>query len=211
MRILLVQESDWLKKGPHDQHILAEKLSQRGHETRAIDFDILWKSDAGRGLFSKREVYADVSKIYSDGRVTVIRPGFIRTRIPGVAYASLLLSHWRELRRQIREFVPDVIVGLGILNTYTAVRLAKRSNIPFIHYWLDMLHMLIPVKPLRPVGKLLEKRIVRQADMVLTTNKRLRNRIIELGASPAKTQILTHGIDFDKFNLEAVDRDLVRR
>ena len=42
MKILLVQESDWLKRNPHQQHHLMERLSLRGHEIVVIDYDIDW-------------------------------------------------------------------------------------------------------------------------------------------------------------------------
>jgi hypothetical protein len=43
MKILVVQESDWLEKGPHQSHHLMERMSARGHEVRVIDFEIQWK------------------------------------------------------------------------------------------------------------------------------------------------------------------------
>jgi chemotaxis signal transduction protein len=43
MKILLVQESDWLKRNPHQQHHLMGRMSIRGHETVVIDYDIDWR------------------------------------------------------------------------------------------------------------------------------------------------------------------------
>jgi hypothetical protein len=42
MKILIVQESDWIGRGPHQQHQLADRLSLRGHQVRVIDYEILW-------------------------------------------------------------------------------------------------------------------------------------------------------------------------
>ena len=39
MKILLVQESDWLKRNPHQQHHLMKRLSLRGHEVAVIDYN----------------------------------------------------------------------------------------------------------------------------------------------------------------------------
>ena len=36
MRLLLIQETDWLKRNPLPHHHLAEMLSLRGHEVRVI-------------------------------------------------------------------------------------------------------------------------------------------------------------------------------
>ena len=46
MKILLVQESDWLKRNPHQQHHLMERLSLRGHEITVIDYNIDWKKES---------------------------------------------------------------------------------------------------------------------------------------------------------------------
>ncbi len=116
----MVQESDWLRRGPHDQHHLAEILSLRGHEIRVIDFEVSWKINGIKEHFSRRRVFRNVSKIYNGGQVTVIRPGIIKIKIPGMDYASLIFSHHQEINRQIREFAPDVIVGFGIINSYSA-------------------------------------------------------------------------------------------
>jgi C1A family cysteine protease len=45
MRILAVQDADWIKKGPHQQHHLLEGLSTRGHEICVVGYDQLWKNE----------------------------------------------------------------------------------------------------------------------------------------------------------------------
>lgn len=211
MRVLIVQESDWLKKGPHDQHHLAEKLSLRGHEVRVIDFEILWRSNGDRQLRSGRQVFPDVSKIYDGGHVTVIRPGIVKARLPGADYLSLVFSHWREIQTQMREFAPDVIIGLGILNNYLAMKAARKHGIPFVCYWLDVFHTLIPIKCFRFAGKAIERRILRQSAATLATNRRLRSYQVELGAAPGRAHVLRHGVDRDMFDPDRVDGRAVRK
>ncbi len=211
MKVLIIQESDWLVKGPHDQHHLAEKLSLRGHNVRVIDFEILWKLQSGTGLYTRRKVVSNVTKIYQGSSVTVIRPGILKIKIPGVDYLSLAFTHDRELSRQIKEFAPDIIVGLSILNSYLAARLAKKNKIPFVYYWLDLLYWQIPHKRFRPLGKLLVQKTLKYSDVVLATNKGLRNRQIELGADPRRTHVLPHGVDFDMFNPKRVDGAQIRQ
>ena len=210
LKILIVQESDWLKKGPHDQHHLAEKLSLRGHEIRVIDFEISWRTQNNRGFFPKREVFSNVSKIYEGGQVTVIRPAIVKMKVPGVDYASLIFSHRQEINRQIKEFAPDVTIGLGILNSHIAMKAAQKSNIPFIHWWIDVLYMLIPFRCFQPLGKLVCRRTLRQADVVLVSNKRLRACVVEMGAPVEQTRVLAKGVDFRRFNPDVVDGSVVR-
>ena len=50
MKILVVQESDWLERNPHQQHHLMERMALRGHEIRVIDYPIDWPNDDDSGL-----------------------------------------------------------------------------------------------------------------------------------------------------------------
>jgi len=198
MNILIVQETDWLVRGPHQQHHLAEKLALEGHKIRVIDYEILWRSQGKRALYSKRRVFYNVSKIYQGAKITLIRPGIIR--IPWLDYISLTFAHRKEINRQIREFSPDVIIGLGILNSYLAVKAARYNVIPFVYYWIDVLHRLVPFKVLQPIAKMLEAKTLRLSDRVLVINEKLRDCVIELGAPPKYTHVLKAGIDIEQFS-----------
>lgn len=198
MRILFTQETDWLKRNPLQQHHLAEMLSLRGHEIRVIDYELLWKTQGRKELYSKREVFNNVSKIYSGAKITVIRPGILK--IPGLDYVSLIISHRKEIYRQIKDFSPDVIIGFGILNSYLAVKAATKNNIPFIYHWLDVLHWLIPFKPFQPMGKMIESKVLKQADKVLAVSDRLKDFVTKLGASPQRIEILNPGISLRQFS-----------
>jgi len=198
MNILIVQETDWLVRGPHQQHHLAEKLALEGHKIRVIDYEILWRSQGKRALYSKRRVFYNVSKIYQGAKITLIRPGIIR--IPWLDYISLTFAHRKEINRQIREFSPDVIIGLGILNSYLAVKAARYNVIPFVYYWIDVLHRLVPFKVLQPIAKMLEAKTLRLSDRVLVINEKLRDCVLELGAPPKYTHVLKAGIDIEQFS-----------
>lgn len=197
MKILIVQESDWLKRGPHQQHQLADRLSLRGHQIRVIDYEILWRERAKEGLCSKRQVFGNVSKINAEAKVTVIRPSIIK--MPLLDYVSILFTHQKEINRQIEEFKPDIVIGFSILNSYLAVRTAERNDIPFIYYWIDVLHRLIPFKPLQFIGKTLEHKTLRQADRTLTINDKLKDYVVTAGATANKTRVIRAGIDVEQF------------
>lgn len=198
MKILVVQNTDWLKRNPAQQHHLAEMLSLRGHEILVIDFEILWQAQSRGGLWSRRKIFRNISKIYENTGITVIRPGIVK--IPLADYVSMMLSHQREIERQIREFGPDVIVSFGIV-ALVAGRAAKRKHIPFIYYWIDESHRLIPFKFLQPIGWIIEHEAIKLADKVLAINEKLREYVIRMGALSGKTQVLRAGIDFDQFAL----------
>lgn len=201
MKLLFVQETDWIKRNPAQQHHLAEMLSLRGHDIRVIDYELLWKTQGKRELYSKRQVFSGVSKIHDGARVTLIRPGIIK--IPWLDYVSLIFSHREEIKRQMRQFKPDVIAGFGILNSYLASKVAKESSIPFVYYWIDVLHLLIPFKPFRLLAKLVETKTLKHADRVLVINDKLKDYVVGLGAFPQRTQVLRAGIDIGHFDPSA--------
>ncbi len=207
MRILVVQESDWLEKGPHQSHHLVERLSKRGHEARVIDYEILWREHEKKGIISKREIFENVHKVLNDGSVTVIRPSIIK--LPILDYLSLLHTHRKEIKRQIEEFRPDVIVGFGILNANIALKLAKKNGIPFVYYIIDELHRLVPQKYFQGLARYIESKNMKNADKVISISEGLREYTVQMGADEGKTQVIRAGVDLERFNL--TDRDSVRR
>jgi len=207
MRILVVQESDWLEKGPHQSHHLMERLSRRGHEVRVIDFEIQWTNHGKAGTFSRRKVFRDVHKAIEEGVITVYRPGIVN--LPVLDYVSLAISHAIELRRQIREFRPDVIVGFGILNARIAIALAESKSIPFVYYVIDELHRLVPQGMFRGIAKQTEKNNMNNATVVVSINEMLKEYTVAMGAKERNTLVIGAGVDLGKFD-SANDRERVR-
>ena len=198
MRILFAQEIDWIKQNLGQQHHLAEMLSLRGNEVHVIDCEILQKSEGSKGLFLKRKVFEKISSIHKDANITVIRPGIMN--LPIIKYISLFFSHRNEVNRQIIEFKPEVIVGWGIINSYLAANAAKKNAIPFIYYWIDVLHLLIPNRLFRPLGKIVEKKAVKKADLVLTINEKLKDYVLSLGAVAERIKVIRAGFELERFD-----------
>lgn len=200
MKILVVQESDWFERGPLQQNHLMEILSLRGHEIRVIDHEILWNTNGKKELISKREVFEDTWRIYEGASITVIRPSILK--IPTLDYVSLIISRKKEIEKQIKEFNPDIIVGFFMLSAYLGMKAAKKYNIPFIYYWIDIYHSQIPFKPYQPLGKAIEKEVLEKSDAVVAINEKLRERVIKMGSNPNTTYIERAGIDLNRFNSE---------
>ncbi len=198
MKILITQESDWLKRNPLQQHHLAEMLSLRGYDIRVIDYELLWRTRGRKELYSRREIFNNVSKIYNGANITVIRPGIIK--IPWLDYVSLIFTHKKEIERQIKTFSPDVIIGFGILSSYLAAKAARKNNIPFIFHWLDVLHWLIPFKPFQPIGKMVEIKTLKLTDKVLVISEQLKDFVAGLGVSPELVAVLRPGIPAREFD-----------
>ena len=194
MNILVVQESDWIKRNPHQQHHLMERLSLKGHKIKVIDYPIDWKDE--NGIYQKREVVEDYHKIHPEANIDVIRPSIVK--IPVLVYLYILFSHWREIKHQIREFQPDIIMGFGIINSYIASYVSKKENIPFIYYWIDVLHHLIPEKHFQALGKYLERTTIKNSTQVVTINHKLEEFVRNFGAK--NTKVVGAGIDLNKFD-----------
>jgi len=206
MRILVVQESDWLEKGPHQSHHLMERLSILGHEVRVIDYEILWREHAGHEVVSKRSVHYGVHKATENGNITVVRPAILR--LPILDYLSLAYTHRKEIQRQINEYKPNVVIGFGLLNACIALRLAKKARIPFVYYVIDELHRLVPEAVLRPLAKWIERSNMNASTIVVSINEALREYTIQMGAHPDKTSVVRAGIDFGLYNIGIDSREL---
>ena len=208
MRILVVQESDWLERGPHQSHHVMERLALRGHEIRVIDFEIDWRLRSSGIILPDRVIHRNVHKATPDGRVTVIRPPTIRA--PILEYLSLLVTHYCEISRQMKDFKPQAIVGFGILNSWIAIRLAARHQVPFIHYVIDELQRLVPQPALRGLADKIERNNMRHSTIVAAINEGLRDYSIDMGASPHDTVVVRAGIDLERFSRSA-NRETLRK
>jgi glycosyltransferase involved in cell wall biosynthesis len=207
MKILITQETDWIKRNPIQQHHLAELLSLRGHELRVIDYELQWMTEKKTWGYCQRQVFdKNEPKIYKDAKVAIIRPGILR--IPCLDNISLFFTHRKEIKRQITEFKPDVIVGFGIVNSYLAANAACKNNIPFIYYWLDVLHRLIPTQFFQPLGIMFEKMAIKNSDAILVINEGLKEVVTGLGAPADKVRILRSGIDATRFTPANADNTL---
>ena len=206
MKILVVQESDWVEKGPHQSHHLMERLSKKGHEVRVIDYEILWRLHEDKSLISARKVFKNECKVVDGGDVTVIRPPIIK--LPALDYVSLLYTHRKEIKRQLDEFDPDVIIGFGILNAMLAIRLSEKT--PFVYYIIDSLHRLVPQKAFQSLAKYIESKNTKNADRVITINEKLRDYAIEMGANPDETYVVRAGIDAERYDPNSVDGSEIR-
>ncbi len=197
MRILVLQESDWVAKGPHQGHHLLERMRSRGHEVRVVDFEIRWADRREPSRLARRRVFPDVHKVMEDGKISVIRPLFLR--LPVLDIVSLVFTHWLEVRRQFREFQPDVVVGFGILNAFLGITVARSHGVPFIHYVIDELHRLMPRRMLQGLSKLVEQADYKRATVVLSINEALRDYTVSMGARSERTKVLPAGVDLRRY------------
>jgi len=185
-----------------------ELLSMRGHKIMVIGFDQLWR-ESNDGIFSKRIVVHHVKRFYENADITYIRPFFIR--FPVFDFISFLFSSRKEIKKQIRAFNPDIIIGFSsLLSNYWGLKYALKNNVPYIYYWYDIVHKLNVPRQFELIAIMIEKRIIKKSTRILTINKGLKDYLVEFGSNPLITEVIPGGIDFDKFDLSKVDLHKIR-
>jgi len=207
MKLLILQETDWIKRGPHQQHHLMDRMALKGHEIRVIDYEYLWKDDKERKIITGRKEIKGAYKIFKDADITLIRPGMVK--VSGLDMASILYFHNKEIKQQVKEFRPDVIIAFGILNAYLGMKQARKHDIPFVYYLIDHLHTLLPGELTRKIAKPFEKKTIKGADKIFVINKGLQDYAVEMGGSANKISVIPAGVDLEKFN-PRVDGSLIR-
>ena len=195
MNILFIHEVDWLNKVVFDIHTLAESLSLRGHRVYAIDYENTWrrKGFADLGTFKTQEIEG-VSRAFTGSSVSLIRPGFIK--VSGLSRLSAAFTHYREIKRTIREKKIDAIVLYGAAtNGLQTIYIAHQLHIPVVFRSIDILNQLVAYPFLRPFTKILEKLVYARADMILTLTPSLSKYVAEFGAKEDRIKLLPMPVD----------------
>ena len=202
MKILYIQETDWLNKGPQQQHHLLERLSNKGHQIIVLDYEIRWKDKKSKKLISRKFYKKAPSKAISSSNIHLIRPTFLK--IPILNYLSILPTYGKEIFHLIRKFQPDIVVGNGILTVSLGCYFANKKKIPFIYLMVDKIHQLIPNRFLRLFGYAIEQYIHKKAKKIIVINEQLKDYSIRMKANPENTYVLRAGVETELFkeNLE---------
>lgn len=162
-----------------------------------VDFEIGWHERPEIGRITPRRVLIAPSKVVEGADIEVVRPTAIH--LPAFDYVFSFVTHAFEIRKQIREFQPNIVVGLGLLNAFAGIRLARRARIPFVYYLIDELHRLVPQQAFQGLARVVEQANVRSASLVLSINQALREYTVEMGAPPDRAKVLPAGVDLPRY------------
>ena len=205
MRILLVQESDWLRRNPVQQHHIMERLAARGHQVVVLDYPIRWRDEPGK--WDRGRVHPGVRRLLPGPGVTVVRPAHLR--VPTVGKLVWLLASVRECWRQLRQWRPDVVVVMGLSNGLPALLLARLCGVPAVVYLIDALHTLVEPRILRPLAAACERTLLRFAPKVVVLNRALARYAVAMGAAPQRVRTVPTGVEPQR--VADRDRQEVRR
>ena len=195
MNILAIQETDWLLKGPNTQHHIFERLSKNLKiNVIVIDYDIN-KKMCSDSLFVRRKIYTNTSRSVKNSCVKIIRTAHLQ--LPYFRRISSLITNFFEILKIVRKKRPDVIIGFSITNGIIALLLAKLFRIPYIYYYIDVLHELVPIKYMRKFARYISRLSLKLADLIIVVTKLLENFVLNEGISPDKVKIILNGISLE--------------
>ena len=209
--VLIVQDTNWIERGPHQQQHIFERLGRKGYSIYVVDFDILWDKKKFQSHFQKELIFKNISHVIADNKIEVTRPRMIK--IPFLDKITIPFFHTISMIRLLKNKNIQVIVGQTILNTFCGLILSKIYRIPFIYHVIDAIHTItadyVP-KYFLFIAKMLEVLIIKFSDVIITVNKGLKDYIINLGGMPEKIFVVQAGVDLKKYH-KANYRQKVRK
>lgn len=198
LRVLFVQETNWIDRNIVHQHHLAERLVRRGHHVAVIDYDILWSGRQHQPRWRPREVFDGVARVIDGVSLRVVRPATIQ--LPLISHATWASSSLVELRRQLRDGGYDVVIGLTLTNSYPMALLLRRWGIPYVSMVLEPYHTMVPQRWLWSTARLMERRALQAADKVVVFTPQMLGYVQQMGVSPEQVALLKTGVSLDLFH-----------
>lgn len=219
MIILGLQETDWLTRGPHTQHHIFERLSKNPNlKITIFDYDID-KIMKLKSILINKKIYHNIDRAVENSNVIIIRTAHIQ--VPYIRRISSLITNFFGMLVFFRRNRPDIIFGFSITNGAIGLLLAKLFRIPFIFYYIDLLHTLVPLTFAQDFAKLITRFLFKNSDRVIVVTEPLQKYVLNEGIPIEKTKILLNGISLEntivdreklenlKFNLSIKDDDFI--
>ena len=202
MIILGLQETDWLTRGPHTQHHIFERLSKNPNfKITVFDYDID-KILRLKSLIIKKQIYNNIDRAVENSNVLIIRTANIQ--VPYLRRISFLITNFFGILKFIRKKRPDVIIGFSITNGVVGLLLSKLFRIPYIFYYIDLLHTLVPLSYAQEFARLISRFLFKNSDRVIVVTKPLQKYVLNEGVPIEKVNILLNGISLEN---TIVDRE----
>ena len=199
MRILVLEETDWLIRGPHMQHHVFERLSTKPNvKITVLDYDID-KMQSSNSVFIKKQIFRTIDRTLRNSQIQIIRTSHIQ--IPYFRRISCLITNFIEMMKIIRKHRPDIIIALSLSNGFIGLILSKIFKIPYIFYYIDIYHALVPFPSARNIARIFSRYLLKKSDLIIVINKLLQNYVINEGVSSHKIKILLNGISLENITI----------
>ena len=206
MNILVLQETDWLTRGPHIQHHIFERLSRiPSIKITVIDYDIEKKMHSN-SLFIKRKEYNNINRTIKNSKVKIIRSAHLQ--IPYFRRITSLITNFYEILKIIKRNRTDIIIDYSLTNGSIGFIFAKLFHIPFIFHYIDVLDQLVIISYVQNIARAVSRVLLKHSDLVLIYTILHQKYVIREGASPQNVKIIRNEISLEntivdekKFNL----------
>ncbi len=195
MNILVLQETDWLTRGPNTQHHVFERISKNPNiKVTVFDYDID-KIMRSKSIFIKKQIFINIHRVVKHSNVQIIRTAHIQ--VPYLRRITSLITNFFEMLNLLRRNRPDVIIGFSLTNGTIGLLLSKLYRIPFVLYYIDKLHTLVPIQYVRKIAMIFSRFLFKYSDRVIVVTKSLQKYILNEGVKPEKMRVLLNGISLE--------------
>jgi len=195
MNILVLQETDWLTRGPHTQHHIFEKLSERPSiSITVLDYDID-KLQKFRSLCIPKQIFKNIHRVSDDSNIKIIRTAHLQ--IPFLRRISSLITNFFEIIKIFKRNKPDIIVGFSITNGLIGLILAKLFQIPYLFFYIDILHEIVPIQYIKKLARIIARFTLKHSDKVLVHTNIQYQYLINEGINPEDLEISPDGISLE--------------
>lgn len=195
MNILILQETDWLTRGPNTQHHVFERISKNKNiKITVFDYDID-RIMHSKSIFVQKQNYTNIHRVLNDSRVNIIRTAHIQVRY--LRRISSLITNFFGMLKLCRKNRPDIIVGFSLTNGIIGLLLSKFYRIPFVFYYIDKLHTLVPVHFVRKIAMFISRFLFKHSDEIIVVTNLLQNFVLNEGIESEKVKIILNGISLE--------------
>ena len=209
MNILVLQETDWLTRGPHTQHHVFERISKNFNiKITVFDYDIDKKMHS-KSIFIKKQIFTNINRAIDISNVRIIRTAHIQ--VPYLRRITSLITNFFEMVKLFRKNRPDVIVGFSLTNGIIGLVLSKLYTIPYVFYYIDLLHALIPLHYAKKIAAIFSRYLFKNSDRVIVVTKSLQKYIINEGVKSEKIKMLLNGISLENTRVNKEKLELLKQ
>jgi glycosyltransferase involved in cell wall biosynthesis len=195
MNILVLQETDWLTRGPHTQHHVFERISKNLNiNITVFDYDID-KTIRSKSIFIKKRKYFNIHRAVNNSNVTIIRTAHIQ--VPYLRRISSLMTNFLGILKFFRRNRPDIIIGFSLTNGIIGLFLSKLYRIPFVFYYIDKLHTLVLFHFIRKIAMISSHFLFKYSDHIIVVTKLLQKYVLNLGIKSEKVKLLLNGVSLE--------------